>query len=401
MRFDTKLVHIGQEPDGPAGDVTPPIHVGTTYDRFAQDPVRYFYGRGENPTREALELCLASLEDARFCTVFSSGQAAATTALSLLSPGQRLVCCDDVYGGTHTLVVGLRRFGVRVDLVDLSDRDQARAALATDVDMVWVETPTNPLLKIVDIAEVTRLAHANGAVVVVDNTFASPVLQRPLRWGADVSLHSTTKFIAGHSDVLGGALVYDHPALHAAFTEHRTVAGNVPGGLDCFLVHRGLKTLSLRVGRQVSTARVLADMLRGSPTVREVRYPGLPDHPGHDIAARQMAAPGSVISFRYAGPVEPLLASTTLFTCAVSLGGVRSLIECPALMTHRPVPRQARLAAGITDDLIRLSVGIEDPEDLAEDLGSALAKPKGGFQTTEDMDDFRPSCDHLMHKHPL
>jgi cystathionine beta-lyase/cystathionine gamma-synthase len=372
MRFDTKLVHSGHETAGPGGDLVPPIHVAVAYDRCVQDPPRYFYARAENPTMEALERCLASLEDARFCTVFSSGQAAATTVLSLLSPGQRLVCSADVYGGTHALVSGLRRFGVRVDRVDLSDRDRTLAALAADVDMVWVETPTNPMLNIVDIAEVARLAHARAAVVVVDNTFASPALQRPLRWGADVSLYSTTKFIAGHSDVLGGALVYDDPALHAAFVEHRTVAGSVPSGLDCFLVHRGVKTLSLRVERQVRTAGALAGLLCRSPAVHEVRYPGLPDHPGHAVAARQMSAPGSIISFRHAGSVDRLLSATSLFTCAVSLGGVRSLIECPALMTHRPVPRQTRLAAGITDDLVRVSVGIEDPEDLAEDLRSAL-----------------------------
>jgi cystathionine beta-lyase/cystathionine gamma-synthase len=374
MRFDTKLVHSGQRTAGPAGDVVPPIHVAATYDQFAQEqPPRYFYARGENPTMEALEQCLASLEDARFCAVFSSGQAAAATALSLLSPGQRLVCCDDVYGGTHALVAGLRRFGVRVDLVDLADPPRARAALAGDVDMVWVETPTNPLLKIVDLAEISRLAHARGAVVVVDNTFASPALQCPLRWGADVSLYSTTKFIAGHSDVLGGALVCDDADLHTAFAEYRTVAGNVPGALDCFLVHRGVKTLSLRVERQVRTARALAELLCRSPGVRQVNYPGLSDHPGHEVAARQMSAPGSIISFRHTGDMAKLLAGTSLFTCGVSLGSVRSLIECPALMTHRPVPRETRLAAGITDDLVRLSVGIEDPDDLAEDLSAALA----------------------------
>jgi methionine gamma-lyase len=373
MRFDTKLVHTGQETAGPWGGVVPPIHVAATYDRFAQDPPRYFYSRGENPTTEALEQCLAALENARFCKVFSSGQAAASTALSLLSPGQRLVCCDDVYGGTRALLSGLRRFGVLVDQVDLSNPDEAAVALAAHVDMVWVETPTNPLLKIIDIAEVARRAHGHGAVVVVDNTFASPALQQPLSLGADVSLYSTTKFVAGHSDVLGGALVCDDHALHAAFAEHRVVQGNVPGGMDCFLVHRGLKTLSLRVERQVRTAGVLVDLLRRSPVVREVFYPGSRDHPGHDVAARQMSAPGSIISFRHAGSTDRLLSTPALFTCAVSLGGVRSLIECPALMTHRPVPHHERLAAGITDDLIRLSVGIEDPDDLTDDLRRALA----------------------------
>lgn len=376
MRFDTKLVHSGQDVPSGMGDIVPPVHVATAYDRFAQDPPRLFYGRGENPTREALEECLASLEDARFCSVFSSGQAAATAALSLLSPGQRLVSSDDVYGGTHALFSTLDKQGIEVEYVDLTDPAVLRRALSMDTAMVWVESPTNPLLKIADLAEVAALAQDRGAVVVVDNTFASPALQRPLDLGADVSLYSTTKFIAGHADVLGGALVCHDEALHDRFVEHRTVTGGVPGGLDCYLVHRGVKTLSLRVARQTASARALAEALCDSPAVDEVRYPGLPTHPGHRLAGRQMAGPGSIISFRYRGDPEKLLARTKFFTCAVSLGGVRSLIECPAMMTHRPVPRAARLAAGITDDLIRLSVGIEDPADLMGDLRDALEEER-------------------------
>ncbi|MGX1777035.1 trans-sulfuration enzyme family protein [Nocardia brasiliensis] len=372
MRFDTRLVHSGQRPAPGTGDIVAPIHVATTYDRFAQEPLRLFYSRGENPTREALEECLAALEDARFCASFSSGQAAATTALSVLSPGQRLVSSDDVYGGTYALFSTLGRFGIQVDYVDLTDPAEVRRALATDTAMVWVETPSNPLLKITDVAEVSRRARARGAVVVVDNTFASPALQRPLDLGADVSLYSTTKFIAGHADVLGGALVCGDEALHARFVEHRTVTGAVSGGLDCYLVHRGVKTLSLRVSRQTATARSIAEELCRHPAVREVCYPGLPSHPGYRLAARQMSGPGSIVSFRYRGDPEKLMARTQLFACAVSLGGVRSLIECPALMTHRPIPRATRHAAGISDDLIRLSIGIEDPADLVEDLTTAL-----------------------------
>ncbi|CAM4472013.1 PLP-dependent aspartate aminotransferase family protein [Nocardia ninae] len=372
MRFDTRLVHSGQRPSPGTGDIVPPIHVATTYDRFAQEPLRLFYSRGENPTRDALEECLASLEDARFCAVFSSGQAAATTMLSVLTPGQRVVSSDDVYGGTYALFATLGRFGIQVDYADLTDPAEVRRALATDTAMVWVETPSNPLLKITDVAEVSRSAHARGALVVVDNTFASPALQRPLALGADVSLYSTTKFIAGHADVLGGALVCDDEALHAGFVEHRTVTGGVPGGLDCYLVHRGVKTLSLRVARQTATARSIAEELCERPAVTEVFYPGLPSHPAHRLAGRQMSGPGSIISFRYRGDPEKLMARTQLFACAVSLGGVRSLIECPASMTHRPIPRAVRHAAGITDDLIRLSIGIEDPADLLEDLTTAL-----------------------------
>lgn len=372
MRFDTKLVHSGQRVASGTGDIVPPVHIATTYDRFAQDPPRLFYARGENPTREALEECLASLEDARFCTVFSSGQAAAAAALSLLSPGQRLVSSDDVYGGTYALLSTLDRYGIAVDYADLTEPAALRGALAVDTAMVWVESPTNPMLKIADLAEVAAMARDRGAVLVVDNTFASPALQRPLDLGAHVSLYSTTKFIAGHADVLGGALVCDDGALHDSFVQHRTVTGGVSGGLDCYLVHRGVKTLSLRVARQSATARLLAEALCESPMVGDVHYPGLPSHPGHAMVGRQMAGPGSIISFRYLGDPEKLLASTRLFTCAVSLGGVRSLIECPALMTHRPMSRAARLAVGITDDLVRLSVGIEDPADLLEDLRTAL-----------------------------
>ncbi|BCJ66640.1 trans-sulfuration enzyme family protein [Polymorphospora rubra] len=376
MRFDTRLVHVGQDPTPGTGDVVPPLHLATTYERSAQETPRYFYGRGENPTREALEAALASLEDVGYASVYSSGQAAAATVLSLLRPGQRLVASDDVYGGTWSLMQTLRRYDVHVEHVDLTD-PAVVAALADparfpDLAMVWVESPTNPLLKIADLADVSAHAHHRDALVVVDNTVCSPAGQQPLRFGADVSLYSTTKSIAGHLDVMGGALVCADPRLHAAFVDHRTVAGNVPGGLDCYLVHRGLKTLSLRVERQSRTAEAIARALTGEPLVGRVHYPGLPDHPGHEVARRQMAGPGSMISFEYRADPEKLMGRTGLFACAVSLGGVRSLIECPALMTHRPVPREVRLRSGVTDDLIRLSVGIEDPADLLEDLLSAI-----------------------------
>ncbi|QIS12447.1 trans-sulfuration enzyme family protein [Nocardia arthritidis] len=372
MRFDTRLVHSGQRSTPGSGDIVPPVHIATTYDRFAQDPPRLFYSRGENPTREALEECLAALEDSPYCAVFSSGQAAATAALSLLSPGQRLVSSHDIYGGTYALFESLARYGIRVDYVDSTDPAELRQALVADTAMVWVETPSNPLLELTDLAEAAELARERGAVLVVDNTFASPALQRPLDLGADVSLYSTTKFIAGHADVLGGALVCRDADLHRRFVEHRTVTGGVPGGLDCYMVHRGVKTLSLRVARQTATAQALADALCASTAVCEVKYPGLRAHPQHHLVGAQMSGPGSMVSFRYLGDPEKLMARTELFACAVSLGGVRSLIECPALMTHRPVPRATRIAAGITDDLIRLSVGIEDPADLIEDLQCAL-----------------------------
>ncbi|MFI9005792.1 trans-sulfuration enzyme family protein [Actinosynnema sp. NPDC053489] len=373
MRFDTKLVHEGQRTSSGHGDVIPPIHVAVTFDQFAQDPARHYYARGESPTREDLEACLAALEDVRFALAFSSGQAAAAAVLSLLEPGARVVASDDVYGGTHGLFELCRRRGVHVRQVDLSDAEVVASALTGSVDLVWVETPTNPLMKIADIAAVSAAAHRVGATVLVDNTFASPALQQPLAAGADVSLHSTTKFIAGHSDVLGGALVLDDPDLHRRLAAHRTVVGGVPGAFDCYLVHRGLKTLSLRVARQVANARAAVEALVASPFVGAVHYPGLPDHPQSGLAARQMSAPGSMVSFEYLGDVAELMRGTTLFAAAVSLGGVRSLIECPASMSHRSVPRDVRLRAGVTDDLVRLSFGIEDPLDLVEDLTAAMA----------------------------
>jgi len=372
MRFDTRLVQIGQEPDHGSGDVVPAIHITTTYERRMQDPLRYFYARGENPTREGLERCLASLEDARFAMVFSSGQSAAATALTLLDPGQRLISSDDVYGGTYNLFRTLGRYDIEVEFVDLTDISALDAALGYDVGMIWIETPTNPLLKVADLAAVHHCVRENGIRIVVDNTLAGPALQQPLRFGADVSLYSTTKSIAGHSDVLGGALVYDDEELHHIFSSYRAAVGNVPGALDCFLVHRGLKTLSLRTARQVSNASQIATELRGLASVGTVNYPGLVDHPQYQVAIKQMSGPGSILSFEYLGDPRELFDKLKLFSCAVSLGGVRSLIERPATMTHAPIPLATRLKLGISDNLIRLSAGIEDPADLVEDLLAAL-----------------------------
>jgi cystathionine beta-lyase/cystathionine gamma-synthase len=374
MRFDTRLVRAGQEPDPDTGDVVPPVHLSTAYDRRSQDPPRYFYTRGENPTREGLERCLAALEDARYAAVFASGQAATATALSLLPPGRRLVCTDDVYAGTDALLATLDRQGSPVRFADLSDPDRLPEALAApDLGMVWIESPTNPLLKVVDIGAVRHHLAGRDALVVVDNTFASPVCQQPLALGAHISLYSTTKSIAGHGDVMGGALVHDDPALDGRIRGYRTTAGNLPGALDCFLVHRGLKTLALRAARQGHNAQALVDVLVGAATVGAVHYPGLPTHPQYAVAKLQMAQPGSIVSFEYLGDPERLLDRVRLFACAVSLGGVQSLIECPALMSHRALPAHVRERRGISPSLIRVSAGIEDPLDLVEDLRDALA----------------------------
>jgi cystathionine beta-lyase/cystathionine gamma-synthase len=371
VRFDTRLVHAGQEVEQGTGDVVPPVHLSTTYDQTVQDPARYFYGRGENPTRQRLERCLAALEDARHALVFASGQAAGATALSLLAPGQRLLASADLYGGTRQLFAMLERYGIAVVYADLTDATTLDRVLGADVGLVWVETPSNPLLEVADIAGLGRRCSAAGVPLLVDNTFAGPALQQPLRHGARISLYSTTKFIAGHADVLGGALVYDDDELHEQFGVHRSTTGAVPGPWDCFLVHRGVKTLALRVARQVANAQALVAALSAEPAVTTVRYPGL-DHGRAALVRRQMAAPGAVVSFTTTTDPSLVLSRVQLFAPAVSLGGVRSLIEHPATMTHRTVPSADRSRLGVTDDLIRISPGIEDPADLVEDLLMAL-----------------------------
>ncbi len=374
MKFDTALVQAGERSISGTGDVVAPLHLATTNERSPQDPVRYFYVRGENPTRERLEECLCALEGAQYATVFSSGQAAAATLLSLYGPGQRAIVSPDVYSGTVGLLDGAASRGVDVQYADLSDPSAAAAVLGGDagpVDLVWMETPGNPALSIVDLETVCHLAHDHGARVVVDNTVASPALQQPLRW-ADVSLYSATKSLAGHMDVLGGALVHNDVDLHDALLAQRTLLGNVPGAFDCYSIRRGIKTLAVRVERQCASAARIAAALENEPSVTEVLYPGLRSHPGHQIAARQMSGFGSLLGFRYAGDVAKLLAHVQLYAVAVSLGGVQSLIESPALMSHRSLPDAVLRQNGISDDLVRVSVGIEDPEDLVHDLISAL-----------------------------
>jgi cystathionine beta-lyase/cystathionine gamma-synthase len=372
MRLSTRLVHVGQEPSGPCGGVIPPIHLASTYDQQVQDQPAYFYGRGENPTRESLESCLASIEVAKHATVLSSGQAAGATVLSLLRPGDRIVVSDDVYGGTYQLLAMVEQYGIGVSYADLTDLDTAESLIRGDVKMVWAETPTNPQLKICDIRALTRLAGRHGALLVVDNTFAGPILQQPLRLGADISLYSTTKSIAGHSDTIGGALVYNSRDLHEQVRSYRSVAGNVPGPLDCYLIHRGIKTMAVRVAHQAASAERIASALVDVPNVKAVYYPGLPAHPQYHLARQQMSRPGSIITFDYDGDVALLLKRMRLWRVAVSLGSVCSLIEWPAGMTHRPIPLAERTARGITEGLVRLSVGIEDPLDLLEDLMQAL-----------------------------
>jgi cystathionine beta-lyase/cystathionine gamma-synthase len=375
-RFETRAIHDGQAPDPATGAVIPPIYQTATYAQDAPEVHKgYDYSRTANPTRAALETCLASLEDGQFGLAFASGMAAIATTAYLLSPGEHVVAPDDVYGGTHRLFVQvLRRYGLEVSFVDMTDLTRVEAALTAKTRLVLVETPTNPYLKILDIAAVAELAHSRDALVVVDNTFATPYLQRPLGLGADMVVHSTTKYLGGHSDVVGGAVVTSSRDVYETLKFHQNAAGAVPGPFDCWLVLRGIRTLALRMDRHCANAQRVAESLRGHAAVQGVFYPGLPDHPGHALAARQMAGFGGMVSFTLHGgdpAARRVAAGLRVFTLAESLGGVESLVDHPASMTHATLtgsPLQ------VDPGLLRLSVGIEHVEDLIGDLAQALGK---------------------------
>jgi cystathionine gamma-synthase len=375
--FSTNAIHAGQDPDPRTGAVIPPLHLSST---FAQDGVGgvreggFEYARSANPTRTALQEALAALEGGRHGLAFGSGMGAADVLLrAALRPGDHLVLPHDAYGGTFRLVDKvLRHWGVEYSTVDLSDVVALRAAMRPTTRLVWSETPTNPMLGVADIAMVAEAAHTAGARLVVDNTFASPYLQTPLALGADVVLHSTTKYIGGHSDVVGGALVTDDEELAEQLRFLQNATGQVPGPFDNWLTLRGLKTLAVRMERHSDNAERIVELLTGHEKVSHVLYPGLPEHPGHEAAAKQMRRFGGMVSFRLAGGRDAALrvcAATELFTLAESLGGVESLIEHPGAMTHLSV---AGSALEVPDDLVRLSVGIEDVADLVDDLRAAL-----------------------------
>jgi len=375
MRFETKAIHVGQEPDPTYGAVAVPIYQTSTYAQPAVgEPKGYEYARTGNPTRTALQEAIAALEEGAHGLCFASGMAAESTLLLLLKPGDHVVLGDDVYGGTYRLMARVLQdaMGIEFDTVDLTDLDAVRKAIREETRVVWVETPTNPLLKIVDIAEVSAIAHESGAWVVVDNTFASPYLQRPLTLGADFVVHSLTKYLGGHSDVVGGAIVTGDDEANERLLFLQNAVGAVPGPVDCFLVLRGLKTLALRMEAHSRNAGRIAEFLAGHPRVTQVYYPGLPSHPGHDLAARQMSGFGGMVSFELASEEEALevCRRTNLFFLAESLGGVESLIEHPGRMTHMSV---AGSPLEVPATLVRLSVGIEHPDDLIEDLERALA----------------------------
>jgi cystathionine gamma-synthase len=375
MRFETRAIHAGQEPEPAYGAVNVPIYQTSTYAVPAVGQNKgYDYARTGNPTRTALETAVASLEGGHGALCFASGMAAETSFLLQLKPGDHVVLPDDVYGGTYRLlnrVLG-EAMGVEFDTVDLTDQDAVEKAIRDETRVVWIETPGNPTLKIVDIASVAGIAHDAGAWCVVDNTFASPYLQQPIALGADAVIHSTTKYLGGHSDVVGGVTVTTTQEMQDRLAFIQNAAGAVPGPMDCFLVLRGLKTLALRMEAHCRNAQKVAEFLSKHPRVRKVYYPGLPSHTGHDIAARQMRGFGGMVSFETEGEAEALevCARTKLFFLAESLGGVESLIEHPGKMTHASV---AGSTLEVPGTLIRLSVGIEHPDDLLEDLDQALA----------------------------
>lgn len=376
--FATRAVHVGSEPDAETGAVVAPIHLTTTF--VQESPGRHHgfdYTRAGNPTRRRLESCLASLEGARHAMAFSSGVAATTSLLLTLDAGAHVVFTEDVYGGTFRLFEQvLRRHGYDFSAVDGRDPGAVRAAMTERTRLVWLETPTNPGLRVVDIAAMSGVAHERGARLCIDGTFASPALQRPLALGADVVMHSSTKFLGGHSDVLGGVVLTSDDTLADQLRFSQKAVGAVPSPFDCWLLLRGVKTLQLRVERQSDSALLVARWLAQHPAVRAVHYPGLESHPGHELAARQMSGRfGGVVSFELADQAAAVraLERLQLIALAESLGAVESLAELPAIMTHASMPPDVLARIGVSESLVRLAVGIEDVDDLIADLDQAIA----------------------------
>jgi len=397
MKLATTAIHVGQAPDPTTGATVPPIYTTSTYTQVSPGRHKgYEYSRTANPTRTGFEECLAALEGGKACAAFASGLAATAGVLATLAPGDVVIAYGDVYGGTYRILERVfRPWGLDARYVNETapeafvraakgtgvGRDspavsQAGAGRSGMVKLIWVETPTNPLLRVLDIAALAKVAHDLDAKLAVDNTFATPALQQPIALGADYVVHSTTKYIGGHSDVIGGAVVVADPALLEPIRFHQNAAGGVPGAFDVYLAHRGLKTLPLRMERHCANARRLAEHLRGHKRLESVVYPGLPDHPDHALAARQMSGFGGIVTIVIRGGREGAFRfceRVKVFSLAESLGGVESLACHPAVMTHASIPKEIREARGVTDGLVRLSVGIEDVEDLIEDVEQALA----------------------------
>jgi cystathionine gamma-lyase len=377
MKFATKAIHAGQEPDPSTGAIMTPIFQTATYAQAGLGENKGFeYSRTSNPTRSVLEACMAALEDGKYGLAFASGMAAESAILSLLSAGDHIVSCDDLYGGSYRIFERvMRRYTVETSYVPAGDLDAYEKAIRPNTKMVWLETPTNPLLRLVDIRAIAEIAHRHKLLVVVDNTFASPYFQQPLNLGADIVVHSTTKYINGHSDVVGGALVLNDEEAYEAIKFYQNAAGGVPSPFDAWLILRGIKTLAVRMRQHEENARAVAGFLAEHPRVEKVYYPGLVSHPDHELAKRQMSGFGGMVSFQPKGSlvdIAQIVRRFKVFALAESLGGVESLVCHPASMTHGSIPKDIRESRGLTDTLLRLSVGIEDKEDLMRDLEQAL-----------------------------
>ena len=379
MKFETRAIHAGQDPDASTGATIPPIHLTTTYTQAAPGENKGFeYSRTQNPTRQRLEECLAALEEGEACAAFSSGLAATNAILQSLRPGDGVLAGHDLYGGTFRLLDKVfRPWGLETATPENGTPDAYRRALSrlAKPRLIWVESPTNPLLDIVDLHAVAELAKEHSLTVVVDNTFATPYLQQPLKLGADFVVHSTTKYLGGHSDVIGGAVIARKKDRLEPIRFLQNAAGAVPGPMDCYLVQRGLKTLAVRMDRHAANAEAIAHALESMPGIDGVIYPGLPGHSGRALAARQMRNFGGMVSLRISGGLEParrFASRLRVFACAESLGGVESLCSHPATMTHASVPAELRHARGLSDNLVRLSVGLENVDDLLDDLRQAL-----------------------------
>jgi cystathionine gamma-lyase len=377
MKFETKAIHIGQKPDKTTGAIIVPIYQTSTYVQKSPGVHKgYEYSRTSNPTRSASEECLASLEEARFGLAFSSGMAAISTVMNLLQAKDHIIACDDLYGGTYRLFEKVYRdYGLEFSYVDFSNWKDVAKALKNNTKMIWVETPTNPLLKIVDLKKASEFARKYKLILAVDNTFATPFFQKPLLWGADIVVHSSTKYMGGHSDLIGGAVATSNLAYYERMKFCQNAVGGIPGPFDCFLVLRGLKTLSLRMREHQANALEVARFLSSHKKVKKVLYPGLSSHPDFRLVQRQMSGFGGIVSFELKSSLagaKRFLKRLRLFSLAESLGGVESLVDHPGIMTHSSIPLKLRRKLGITDSLIRLSVGIENKEDLIEDLKRAL-----------------------------
>lgn len=381
MRFSTRAIHVGQEPDPTTGATVEPLFLTSVYsydtiEAYAEVRTGYDYGRYGNPTRTAMEECLASLEGGKHGIAFASGMAAIDAVFRMLRPGDHVVLAEDIYGGTYKLVEELiRPMGVATTYLDLSDASVLSSNLRTETKLVWIESPTNPLIRLVDIAAVSEAAQAVGALVAVDNTFATPYWQNPLALGADIVMHSTTKYLGGHSDLIGGALVMDRDDLQTGLKKVSRISGATPSPFDCWLVLRGMKTLSVRMRQHDQNAMAVARFLEEHPAVSRVHYPGLPSHPQHELAKRQMRGFGGMVAVELKGGREAAhraLNGVKVFTLTGSLGGVESIISYPRLMSHIAFSQEERDRRGVTDGLLRLSVGLEDAEDLIADLDQSL-----------------------------